>query len=309
MALEHKLDKVRARKWANIRDAWLAHVPDFNSPGSCPDPGLERLPGLKGIPIPKVDELPIRREDVEGLRRNALWEAVFLFHKCAHTNLAAQRLGERGMRTWSMFNAYHSAYLGAKGIMELLGVALPNIDGKQVLIDLFPETKPLRKKGKHQPVRIDPLYTEFQITRLDGLDQRQLWQAFQRVLRVSSVDVWDEDLGRELKGLSHEKITPPRNWLLYKAHFWPLNDLVADATDEMSGLVGTHLDTDEKGFLLRLCFTVYRLFEQILADLGERSGNVKHEMDHSRCLAAAGLQDMGCYRGFLEQIADANPPQ
>src|SRR5439155_6373055 len=103
---------------------------------SPPEPGLENLAPLQAVPLPdNHGTFP----DVEGLRSNALWEAVFLFHKCAHTSLATQRVGGQGMHSWSLFNAYHSAFLGAKGIMALLGIAVPKINGIQLAIDLFPE--------------------------------------------------------------------------------------------------------------------------------------------------------------------------
>lgn len=126
---------------------------------------------------------------------------------------------------------------------------------------------------------------------------------------MSSVQVWDGSLKKELTNLSHKEITPPRNAFLYKAHFWPLDDLVVDANDEMAGLVGDHLDTDEKGFLIRLCFTIYRLFEQIMGDLGERSPVVKEQIEHSRCLSSDGYGEMECYRGFLGQVSVGGPEQ
>lgn len=123
MTPERKWDKIVRRNWEQIRDAWLDHVPTFSSIGAIPDPGLEHLAALLTSNIPEIKDAPARFQDMEGMRRNALWEAVFLFHKCSHTHLAAQRLAGRGMHSWCMFNAYHSAYLGAKGIMALLGVA------------------------------------------------------------------------------------------------------------------------------------------------------------------------------------------
>ena len=107
MSLKNKLDKIPRRKWDELRDAWIADVPTFPRIGARPDPGLEKLEPLQSLQLPKADGKPIRLGDVPGIRKNALWEAVFLFHKCSHANLAAQRLGEGGMHSWCMFNAYH----------------------------------------------------------------------------------------------------------------------------------------------------------------------------------------------------------
>src|SRR5205807_1931759 len=113
---------IDARNWEQVRDAWLEHVPSFPAPGTPPDPGLEHLATLHVVELP---ETRARIADVVGLRRQVLWEAIFQFHKCAHTHLASQRLGSRGMHSWAMFNAYHSAYLGARAVLSILGIAFP----------------------------------------------------------------------------------------------------------------------------------------------------------------------------------------
>ena len=141
MSLRPKWRNFVKRDWVEVRDAWLQYIPNFPGVAAKPDPGLDHLQPLLDITLPKDNG---RFADIEGLRTLALWEAVFLFHKCAHTNLAAQRIGRLGMHSWCMFNAYHSAYLGARGIMALLGVSLPALNGRQVAIDLYPE--PLKRK-------------------------------------------------------------------------------------------------------------------------------------------------------------------
>ena len=143
MSRASRFQNLGSRNWEEVRDSWLEHVPSFPGIGAPPDPGLEHLNSLLEIRTSSNWE---RFADVRGLRANTLWEAVFLFHKCSHINLAAQRLGRQGMHSWCLFNGYHAAYLGAKGIMALLGVALPMLAGPQVAIDLYP----MPVKGKAQ---------------------------------------------------------------------------------------------------------------------------------------------------------------
>jgi hypothetical protein len=203
------------------------------------------------------------------------------------------------MHSWCLFNAYHSAYLGARGIMSLLGIALPNLAGNQVAIDLYPEPP---KKKAHRSLG-SPQFEEFLMVRLPKLDQRNLWEAFQRVLRMSDAQCWDIRLRRDLLNLDYEKVTPPRNHFLYKAHFWPLDDLTSDATPaDLAGLFGTSLEADDRGFLLRLSFSVYRLFEQLMTDLAESSAVVKQQLDASRFLLSSELPELVCYREFLSQV-------
>lgn len=267
-------------------------MPEFSAIGARPDPGLEDLDPLLRVPL---DQSNGRYPDVAGLRTNNLWEAVFLFHKCSHTSLAAQRIARQGMHSWALFNAYHSAYLGAKGIMSLLGVAFPNLRGRQVALDLCPEPD---AKRRTRPVGV-AIFDEFLIVPLAGLEQRRLWEAFQRVLNMSTVNCWDSSLRQAILDLDYEEITPPRNRFLYKARYWPLGDLASDLPSEsLEGLWSRELDAEAPGFLLSLSFTVYLLFEQLMRDLAGYSGPIKEQFDASRCLDLA-LPDLAPYRKFV----------
>jgi len=305
-----KWDNFRRRDWEHIRESWISNTPPrFAEIGSPPDPGLENLFLLHSMQPPDDHN---RLQDIAGVRSNALWEAVFLFHKCAHTNLAAQRVGQSGMHSWSMFNAYHSAYLGARGLMALLGVALPRINTIQTAIDLFPESTTPRKspmirkseREKRVPILPLPKFEEFTITRLGHLDQRFIWQAFRRVLVVTRSKCWDLGVRQSLLNLPFEEITPPRNSFLYRAQFWPLPDLIADASPtDFDTLFGTYLDVGEEGFLLRLCFSVYYLFDQLMRDLAEHSGVIKQQFDASRIIASSNLAVLGSYANFVAQVS------
>jgi hypothetical protein len=297
MSWRPKWQNFKERDWGEIRAAWVANVPKFPGIGAPPDPGLDGLGPLQALIVPDNREL---LPDFAGLRTNALWESVFLFHKCAHTGLAAQRLGQEGMHSWSLFNAYHSAYLGARGIMGLLGMVVPTVRGIQVAIDLFPE--PVKqKRGRFLAL---PQFQDFLIVRLPTLiEQRYLWEGFQRVLNMSRAECWDAGLRDDLLALSFGAISPPRNHYLYKPGFWPLPDLMADAQlAEFNTLFGTELDVDETGFLLRLCFSVYRIFAQLMEDLAKQSGPIREQFEASRVFASTGLSVLDSYVNFISQL-------
>jgi hypothetical protein len=285
------------RDWEEIRGSWLNHIPTFPDVGSLPDPGLEKLLPLRALQLPDNHG---KFQDVAGLRTNALWEAVCLFHKCAHTNLAVHRIGQHGMHSWGLFNAYHSAYLGARGIMAILGVAMPKVNGNQIAIDLFPELPKKRKPG----LNAVPEFQEFVVVRLSMLEQRFLWEAFQRVLNMTQAKCWSLDIRRSLLELSFEAITPPRNRYLYQAHFWPLSDLIIDgAASEFDTLFGAELDPSQEGFLLRLCFSIYYLFEQLMCDLARDSVTIQLQVSGSRVLKNAGSPVLDSYGNFVSQIS------
>jgi hypothetical protein len=208
-----------------------------------------------------------------------------------------------GMHSWSMFNAYHSGFLGAKGLMALLGIALPNLpNGGQLFIDVYPEPEPKKSKKSAGPARSE--FEEFVVVRLAGpVDHEDLWEMFQRVLRLAEVEVWSSRIWGELIQVQHERISRSRNRFLYRAAFWPSDDLLADGSVErFAALVGTALDDELEGFLLRLSCDVYRLFEQLINDLAEVSGPIRNELDESRIVGEPDVPELLSYNAFLADI-------
>jgi hypothetical protein len=292
---KHRWKGFPGRDWESVRDTWLSHIPVFDKIPSPPDPGLEHLSSLLELTL---DKLPARFPDVVGARANNLSEAIYLFHKCSHANLAAQRLAMQGMHSWCLFNAYHSAYLGAKGIMAMLGLAFPMLSGTQVAIDFFPEPEGKTRKGF-----ATTHFDQFRVILFPKIDQGRLWEGFQRVLRTSQAHCWDAGLVREILDVNEKAITPPRNSFLYRADYWPCDDLTSDVSSSaMDSYAECGLDNTNHGFLLRLSFLVYLLFEQLVSDLGNFSSLVKIQAEASRCMADTSAVDLELYRVFLSGV-------
>lgn len=294
MTMRAKWQYFRRREWSSIRDSMLEHIPGFQTIGARPDPGLETLQPLSSIVL---EDTATRNRDVEGLRATFIRESVFLFHKCSHVNFAANRLGEHGMLSWSLFNAYHSAYLGAKGIMTLLGVAFPNINSLQAAIDIYPESDRAQRRGSDIG---SPAYTDFIAFRLRGqLEHQHLWEVFQRMLAITKSDCMDENLIREISSVSYAEFGRARNRFLYKSHYWPLDDICLEYSgSEFLDLPSSELDADDQGFLLRLSFLVYRLYEQLISDLGKRSDPIRAQVEGSMCVTRMNSDDIRCYSKF-----------
>jgi hypothetical protein len=124
---------------------------------------------------------------------------------------------------------------------------------------------------------------------------------------MSKVPCWDLSVRDALLDLDHERIAPTRNHFLYRTRHWPIEDLDQDGIPEsLLGLIGNDLDTDSTGFLMRLNFSVYRLFEQLVNDLAVYSAPIKSRIGQSRFLAASE-RELVCYREFVSGIPAPQP--
>jgi hypothetical protein len=95
----------------------------------------------------------------------------------------------------------------------------------------------------------------------------------------------------------------PRNAFLYKAAFWPGKDLLVDGSDdEFTRFIGTGLNEEDEGFLLRLSFDVYRLFEQLITNLAEEAGPIRVQLSESRIISDPTVADLVSYNAFLSQL-------
>lgn len=282
--------KLSHRNWDQIRDSWIGHIPALGTIAEQPDPGLTELGPLMALEFNKSAS---RHLDVDGLRANLICEALFLFHKCSHTILAAQRLARSGMHSWCQFNAYHSAYLGARGIMSILGVAFPSPNGKQAVVDLFPEPEKRVKRGTAHE------YHEFIIFGIGRFEQRRIWEAFLRILNVTKADCWNKSLLKSLRSVRYTEFSPPRNAFLYKPTHWPMADLASDSAEPVSTLVASTLQANDTGFLLAVGCAIYRLFEDLVKDLATLSPTVERQLKGSRCVSVSDLEEIGFYNAFL----------
>jgi hypothetical protein len=293
--MRSRWQNIDARDWRFIRDVWVAYPLTTLNPNEIPSPGLEDLPDLRLIVPRQQAEL---YGDVPGIRSNALAEAVFLYKKCSRSRRAAQELAISGSQSWALFNAYHSAYIGARGIMALLGFATPKINGSQAGIDFFPITDRGGSQGKRPKITSSD---KFRVFSLGKFEQRFVWEALIHLLNISTVECWNKGLVSEITDLNFEKITPPRNLFLYKANYWPLEDLVVDLIPStLNSLVGSALEESSEGFLLRLCFTIFQLFSELIADLASTSNTVLWHMDAT--LPLRDCDTWSPYPQFIDQL-------
>ena len=111
------------------------------------------------------------------------------------------------MHSWGMFNAYHSAFLGVRGIMALLGIGFPRFaESGQFFIDVHPA--PATNKQKKQLIAGQYLFRDFSMIKLSNqVDHEDTWTAFIRTLNVSKVPCWEERESKELRDLAVKSIS------------------------------------------------------------------------------------------------------
>lgn len=273
------------RNWLEIKSNWLNWMPVFDGITK-PDPGLDKLPSLQNVIglNKQISTIP----DVNGLRANVFSEAMYLYHKSTHSQLAVARLSDSGMQSWAMFNAYHSALLGAKAIMSMLGLTFPKINGVDALVDIFPISEKIKngKSQRRESLTTSDKFSSFNCMLMPNqLQQNQVWEALQRVLRMTNNAFTDnEDILSQLQDLPWEKITTPRNAFLYKPSHWTiLSDIDKDIiSPDWEKLASPNLDISSDGFLFKLSFAVHILLSWLINDLAAVSNLIGEQKSLSR---------------------------
>ena len=261
-----KANKIDDRDWLVIRISWIDHVPDFSEPGSPPESLLAELPALdeKVASIPKT-QTKIIEDNLPGLRQGVLHEGIYLFHKAAHTFGASLVHVERGMCTWSLSSAYHSAYFAMKAILCLLGVAIVESQRGNFLIDVW-HTPDKHRRRKKPPVVF--IYNSGKI------EHGQLWACFQRALKktINCESICGQLFLSHLTDLDPEQFARQRNDLHYQTNAWSCRDLHACLVQENFGKVTqTGLDFGQPDFLLALACGLIHMGHRMIGQLGESS--------------------------------------
>lgn len=299
MSIERALSVIGARHWDEIKGSWVSHMGSIPSKLEPPDPGLEKLRPLQTAELQDRETFA----DLPGVRANALAEALFLYHKAAHAQLAVARLSGAGMTSWSMFNAYHSAFLNAKAVMALLGVAFPKIQGGDCVLDIFPVPD---KRRNNKQWKMKSSYDSILYAKLPGrLDQRYVWQALKRCTAMT-MGAWDGmKIVDSMKALNWERVTPPRNKFLYTPAFWPaLGDLTDDITDAgWDGLLQGGLDPESTGFLLSLSFEMCQMSGWLFGDIAKDSNLFAKLISPARWPDPAVAENWGASLAFEQRAA------
>jgi len=220
MAFEKDLKKIDHRSWNYIRDKWLGYLPEINPPGNAPDEeiadllDIEEIAGQASI----AAGLQIRKE-VTYLRSEIFREGIYLFHKASNVNNSGLFHIENGILSWSISSAYHSSFFSLKSILCLLGLSFPRVKSKNkcLMIDCFPENEKLSSKQKKNNYQPPP---ELKFLLMSDIGHEHYWSILQRVIRVSNIPIWDQEITKYLISFNPSDFTIQRNSIHYKNNFW-----------------------------------------------------------------------------------------
>lgn len=198
-------------------------------------------------------------------------EALLWMHKAFHVLGASEMHIDLGLPTWSISSAYQGAYFAARSIMAFLGMSVTEFGRVSVVVDICRNTQGMR------PQRIDALgvFAEDISFRSIGVlfDHRQMWLLFQRILRVSSCEVWPEGWANYFAQIDMADIPRQRNGLHYQLQYWIMDDLHDFVySDEFSEIGPTGAGRElfncaKENFSLVVCISLTRMAFLLFNDL------------------------------------------
>lgn len=283
MSFDNYLKRIDHRDWNKIRSKWLNYIPDNEFPGQVPEHEILDFFGLEAFYQKANNPQKEYKEEVPFLRREILREAIYFIHKSTHVCGAANIHIENGALSWSISSAYQSTFFALKGILGLLGLSFPRINAA-LMIDCFPEEERL---SKNQIKRRELPKPELKFVVFPKLSHTHMWQIFQRVLNVSEIDIWNDDILTFLRKLPDNKFAEQRNALHYINNYWLYpDDLYKRVFDDSFGVDEEilsrkewHTINDRKDFSILLNYIFLKFSIHLLEDLSTLSTSIQDELE------------------------------
>lgn len=162
--------------------------------------------------------------------------------KALRATNASYLLFDAGSAGWASVDAYHATLLYARTILACYGIFICNIDGKNVVVDVFPQlgTGKYLKKYQREAQGLD---NPIRIMSKSGhpIQHKDVLAIVSRVARISgSKDMTEMErniVGR-FANLGYRSV---RNRILYEGSFWPedIGDLYCDVKHDYTKNVGS----------------------------------------------------------------------
>ena len=279
------LKRLSTKRWVDLRQLWLEHVPEIEPPGARPAELLEESVELQSEMRWTRSGTEHRFEPEGHPAAQVFHEAVFASHRAVRVACAAEKQIDDGLPTWSISTAHQASMFAVRSLLGLCGISYIEGDGVQCLVDVFPAGRK-GTRGRGSVIRASG--REVQLLRVRKMEQRHWWLVLQRILRTSSeaFACW-RPFGAELASCDVRVLSRERNGLHYRGE-WFLGDLYEEhrkdgfgriADEEVPDVVerfATEGRWDGSLLLNRLLVTNATA---MLRDLGGLSQRVQGEVD------------------------------
>lgn len=186
MSLQQTTSRLGQRDCKELLNIWLNFLPQIEFPTREEPVPTSEMPLLKEAKenIFRIDASTTTRDHhfvIQSLHSLIFLEAVYLFYKSLNVLKSSQCDALNGFKTWSVAAAYQASYFGLKCFLDILGVHVTRVANRDLIIDLYPSYRSLKKKEIERRRR----EFEVQIQLTKQLDHYEFWHIFQRVLRIT----------------------------------------------------------------------------------------------------------------------------
>ncbi|EFK07010.1 conserved hypothetical protein [delta proteobacterium NaphS2] len=262
-----------------------------NTPGTPPAPLIENSDIevlCEDAKASRANEFSSAQSAVAGLRESIFHESVYWLHKSIHSLGAAERKVQNGMLTWSVIDAYLSAFFSMRCLCGMLGVVICDYKNKSYVIDLCRNVGNMRRQIRN----LRDAFEEKPIAYTTGVrfDHKQCWEIMQRLLRVLKEESWGKDLSQKIIDLDSKDFAHHRNRICYYAHEWLENDLhLPRYEDDFMSLRNIEFDKATSRFTISLALAMVRAaiagywdIAKIASILNEESKLIIASLDDTR---------------------------
>jgi hypothetical protein len=282
-------NSLRPRRWHTLRNSWTDFVPLIDPPGSCPDVTLSRY--LEDTDI--LIDLIVTRNKLASVKASRgevpeiiFREAVYWLHKALHVLGASEMQVSTGLPTWSLSVAYQSAFFSVRSIIAFLGVSVGEVNQISFCGDICRDVQGIRPQRVAEMGAFDE-EVSFHTVGI-RFEHKHVWLLFQRLLRVTSCDIWPEGWANYFAHVDVSKITKQRHELHYRLAYWVADDLYRFLYPEdfrevaPSGEGRTLFDELRINFSLTVGFSITRLALTLFADLCRITNRLSDEQELMR---------------------------
>lgn len=285
MSVEKKIKKIDKRSWSEIKDLWVdSNIPSIDPPGSAPEYQISEIPEISSI-ISNVSNQGEHKEDnVAGLKAAVIHEGIFLFLKAINVCGTTELNIGNGFHTWSISSAYHSSFFSMKSLLCLLGITIPQVQGNNYVIDIWPSPEKISKNQWRKG--IEPS-RKIKFLKISNLPHFRVWKILQRVFSTTN---FDNSIDKEIIGflisIDPKSFAQQRNNIHYQNNHWLLEDLMEPREEPNFGVIRGSLISEigelkvgNDDFTVCIAFILLKINHMLFEELSNDAPILKPQLE------------------------------